>query len=575
MRNIVILFTLVTATVVYVTQDARQLNLVPSQFSMSLRRGNTDILMATCEGCVSSDSTQHAHNNSTFCSLVKDTLASHTPSQWWMTHFDDILNASQHPQDPNGVYRNWTLKLLASLTPEMLQRGVRDRPSNHAFQRITHVLHKRITDPLHSPPLKVVVLGGSVTRGNGCQEPILRGTEPLDATSCAWPSRLENLINALAGMEVVKVYNLAVGATNLQFATPLVKYWLYPKDLLPSGPDIIISSHSTNEQPNRHEDTTKSNEYANRELIRVQEFITTSRLARPCNPPLVMFVDDYLGNRQNFILGEMTYNKVVTELSEWYGEVMHVSYADVIRQAIYADTSETTFSKPWPLQKSGKFRGLPKVDVHFGMAGHVAIAWSILYAMVDVTSGYCDNEDFVLQVKEQGVFSTAVMDLVNAIPPPELNPSLLLQNISVGWQENAVRMHKSQAECNSKVGSKLPCEFAFLAGPGGAVGNPKELRDYLRPFLFQNKGWKPEMDLSTHGHVEKPGLVATKANASLILRLINIEKEIQVINLQYIKSYGAKWMGSRARFSVHVEDAGGGVYNTSFDVKGNHQAKVR
>jgi len=575
MRNIVIILTLVTATVVFVTQDARQLNLVPSQFSMSFRRGNADILMATCDGCLSSDSMQHARNTSTFCSLLNDKLASQTPSQWWTTHFDDILNASQHPQDPNGVYRDWTLQLLATLTPEMLQRGIQARPSNHAFKRITRVLHKRFTDPLHSPPLKVVVLGGSVTRGNGCQAPILPGTEPLDATSCAWPSRLENLINTLAGMEVIKVYNLAVGATNLLFATPLVKYWLYPDDLLPNGPDVIISSHSTNEQPHLREDTTKSNKYANRERKRVQEFITTSRSARPCNPPLVVFVDDYLGNRQNIILAEMTYNKIVTELSEWYGEVMHVSYADVVRRAVYADTSETTFTKPWPLKKKGKFHGQPKIDIHFGMAGHVAIAWSILYAMVGVMSGYCDNEDFVLQMKEQGVFSTTVMDLVNEVPPPELKPSLLLQNISAGWLENAVRMHESQAECKSKIGSNLPCEFAFLAGPSGTVRNPKEIRDFLHPFLIKNKGWKPIMDLSAHGQMEKPGLVATKANASIILRLINIEKEIQVINLQYIKSYGAKWNGSRVRFSVHVEETGGGVYNTNFDVQGNHQAEER
>ena len=41
---------------------------------------------------------------------------------------------------------------------------------------------------------------------------------------------------------------------------------------------------------------------------------------------LVVFVDDYLGNRQDHILGKMTFNKITTKLVEWYGEVMHVSY---------------------------------------------------------------------------------------------------------------------------------------------------------------------------------------------------------------------------------------------------------
>lgn len=508
--------------------------------------------------------------NDDFCSLAQDAFASRSPSQWWTTHFDDILDGSPHPQDPDGLYRNWTLNLLASLSPEMLQQGVRSRPSGHAMKHVVEVLRNRIVDPDNSPPLKIAVVGGSVTRGQGSHHPRLPGSERCDSTLCAWPSRLERLINSLAGMELVKVSNLAVSATTLRFGTPLVKYWFYPEELLPDGPDIIINSYSTNEQP--QQDTTKSLKFANRARQRVQEFITTSREARPCQPPLIMFVDDYLGNFQDYILGEMTYNKVVTEVSEWYGEAMHVSYADVVRRHIYADTSETTFTSEWPLDpKSGK----AEVQVHFGMGGHVAIAWSVLFGMVDVAMNYCENQAFEQQMKvggHEGVFPNAVVDKVNSVPPPKLNQELTLRSVSRKWQDNADRALASHSACNSTE-SKSPCTFAFLAGLQG--WNAEELGDFLQPYIVKSKGWEPKVEYGRGKKIEKPGLVATKAKASMTMQLNDIDKVVRVINIQRIKSYGDKWRGSKARFTIRVENPGKAAFTTYFDVDGYHKIKTR
>jgi len=204
----------------------------------------------------------------------------------------------------------------------------------------------------------------------------------------------------------------------------------------------------------------------------------------------------------------------------------------------------------------------------------VAIAWSFLYAMVDVVSGYCDNQAFVNKMKREGregVFPKSVLDLMNNVPPPELKPSLLLQKVSAEWRDNAIRMRASQSECRGKVNTnKSPCAFAFLAGPDATVQNPKQLGDYLKPFLVANKGWEPVMEFGAGGAVEKPGLVATGANASMTLHLTNIDTVVRMINLQRIKSYGDKWAGSKARFKVRVENPGKAAYNTQFDVGGNH-----
>jgi hypothetical protein len=290
---------------------------------------------------------------------------------------------------------------------------------------------------------------------------------------------------------------------------------------------------------------------------------------------LVIFVDDYLGNpRQNLIMGEMTLNKVVTELAEWYGNMWHVSYADVLRRAIYANTNETIFTERWQLDETGRFH---PHQVHFGMGGHMAIAWTVMYAMVEAISDYCDNQAFVKKMKQEGykgVFPESVLTLMNAVPPPKLSPKLLLSTITSEWQDAAARMRENDAACNGEILDETPCTFAFLAGPDATVQTPEQLNHYLQPFLVKNRGWKPLMEYGAYGNVEKPGLVADGANASMTLRMTNITKEVHTVNLQTIKSYGEKWADSRARFTLTVENQGS-TYSTQFDVQGFHASKTR
>ena len=509
------------------------------------------------------------------CSLVRDVG---TPSHWWTSHFDDILDASQHEQDSNYAYRNWTRSLLASLTPNMLQQGIRSRPSPHSLQHIIERVYNRIQDPSIHPPLQILVVGGSVTRGHGCNEsPLLDGVPPFHPAKCAWPSRLESLMNTLAGMRLVEVYNVAVGATNLEFAMPLIQYRLYPNNVISKGgPDMIISSYATNEQASGIEDTTSS-EWIVTKQKQLQEFLHICRETHPlCNAtPLVMFVDDYLGNRQDFILREMSYNNIVTQLADWYNNVMHVSYADAVRRHVYAETNETTFTPPWPVDSTTHET---KVAVHFGMGGHVAIAWSILYSIVDGMLAYCDYQTFVDNMKREGyegVFPARVQDLIQNVPPPELQPDLTLKEVSHKWRNNSIRMHKDQSDCDGKKLHQSPCAFGFLAGPASTVTTPDEITNYLEPFVVKNNGWKAVGTISEDGYVKKLGLEATKANATMTLELTDIRQAMHVINVQYIKSYGNKWAGSKARFTVQVNSPDGSSDTKEFEITGHHEHQTR
>lgn len=87
-----------------------------------------------------------------------------------------------------------------------------------------------------------IVVGGSTTSGRNC---IKDNTEDKN---CAWPKRFQELVNQFVGKEVIKVYNLGIGATTTKSTgSIIVGNSLYgDKNLETYGPDVIINSYSTN-----------------------------------------------------------------------------------------------------------------------------------------------------------------------------------------------------------------------------------------------------------------------------------------------------------------------------------------
>ena len=66
--------------------------------------------------------------------------------------------------------------------------------------------------------------------------------------ACSWPNRLQHLADQLLVVGVVQVSNMAVGGTSSEIGLSTVKYRLYPKEMMPAGPDIIMFGYSTNEE---------------------------------------------------------------------------------------------------------------------------------------------------------------------------------------------------------------------------------------------------------------------------------------------------------------------------------------
>eukprot|EP00957_Ditylum_brightwellii_P153854 11710660-Ditylum_brightwellii.AAC.1 len=206
--------------------------------------------------------------------------------------------------------------LQETLLPSRMRRALIHMPTTFSHNIVKHVvdiIQKRIQDPENNPPLRIAVFGGSVTIGRGCYG---RG---MSNHNCAWPKRLELLINQFAKMDVVKVYNLGIGGTTSNVATRILNYWMYPKELSKVGPDVIINSYSTNDSLPPWGVTeglvVKVLDNARGSL---QNFIRTALQTRPCANawPLVVSVDDYLGPQQEQLLGELSYITAMTQLAK-------------------------------------------------------------------------------------------------------------------------------------------------------------------------------------------------------------------------------------------------------------------
>lgn len=58
-----------------------------------------------------------------------------------------------------------------------------------------------------------------------------------------------------------------------------------------------------------------------------------------------------------------------------------------------------------------------------------------------------------------------------------------------------------------------------------------------------------------NGWQNKLGYVATKPGASVLLTISDIQNPVQKVIVQYLKSYGEKWSGSKAEFDLRIYES--------------------
>mmetsp|Transcript_1452 Transcript_1452/g.2609 ORF Transcript_1452/g.2609 Transcript_1452/m.2609 type:complete len:619 (+) Transcript_1452:204-2060(+) len=516
--------------------------------------------------------------------------SSSTASYLWQKHLPRIFNASHNPDIPELLTEENEAKLHSLLEnilpPSRMRRAIRHMPTFHhaTVKNVMEILQKRIQDPEKNPPLRIAVFGGSVTIGRGCHG---KGMSNL---KCAWPRRLELLINQFLGVDAVQVYNLGVGGTGSGTGERMVKYWMYPSGLIENGPDVIINSYSTNDSLpawNLPETADFVMEVMDSVRTKLQSFIRSALQSRPCTvPPLVVHVDDYLGPEQDSLLGELSYNTAMTQLAKWYDTVA-ISYADVVRDIVYKDTSDKTFFNAW--------------DVHFSHWAHQTIAWSVGFGSLELLLNYCDDEYYArkkLLSSNSSVARAVTPDEMNSakddkhtnskklVLPPPLTRDLILKNATAefnaalnGAYQSDIGIDCISSNQDGSLVDQNPCTIAWIASPGGY--NAGGINGFMRKYSIVNDGWQVEDNMGD-GWSMKVGWIATGPTSSFTLRFDNVAKDIQAVTIFYIKSYGEKWEGSRAKFTVSSgkeEDSKTilsemelqGIHNTTHSLTGSDQ----
>ena len=284
-------------------------------------------------------------------------MQQHSPMSLWAENLDKIFAASQMDIDKKFALHDMTAHILQLVTPR-LALGQRSLPREGAGRVIEKLqarwdsLQRNASDA--TPKVRILVLGGSVTKGVLCKT----GVRHYNNAGCSWPARLEHLINTIAGRDVIEVVNLSAGGTNTKTGTTLMEFGLIPPGA--RDPDIVINAFATNDM---HVLTMR--EAANNNMtLRDKTFTMAKDFTRvvmgdPCpeKRPLLLFLDDYLGNEQRSILQTTELSQGLQVLANYYGYGL-VSYPDVVRDWVYGTTTETAFSPAgwYKENKEGMFR---------------------------------------------------------------------------------------------------------------------------------------------------------------------------------------------------------------------------
>ena len=501
-----------------------------------------------------------------------------TATMLWKAHGERIIKATRANFAGPGInvtdesYPPWLEGLFSLMHTRFLRLGYKHPPLPSAMKQVLEIVDAAMQKKQEAGPLNVAVVGGSVTFGRGsCVDPFKKQAVKSNQGSCQWPYQLQKLCDEFLGKNVVRVVNLAVGGTGTGLSTAIVKYKLYHdkhKILKKLGPDVIINAYSTNDSlpPGKNHTYDSSYQHTHRETA--QKFIRACQESRPCSDlPLVVYLDDYVGNQHNLILGENSNGWLTQEMSDWYGS-MFISYASVVRRLVYANQQETLLSAYWKW---------PKVEPHFPLSAHMSLSWVAAFAILSAAVDFCDDDynDEALSRLFPEMFPQVIFDMVERVPPPKLNANTLIETVSDVWLEDTKADLANKARvCDQNETSVNPCAIGFIAGPMGTVTGPPGLAMFLRYFTVNASGWQPDVSIQDGGWSNKLGYVATEANASTTFYRDSTPLEVRTLKVYYLKSYGEKWKDSRARFTFRGLQGEKTILEKTFTLEGFHDSNT-
>ena len=111
------------------------------------------------------------HSGESVCSSLPLSLPS--VESLWYENLDAFFRKTQHRRDPDWEFKNFTSLLLDYIPPHVMKKSITSMPPHSAMRRVMKIIQKRrlYFDSANDggnkaeapPPLKVLVMGGSVT----------------------------------------------------------------------------------------------------------------------------------------------------------------------------------------------------------------------------------------------------------------------------------------------------------------------------------------------------------------------------------------------------------------------------
>jgi hypothetical protein len=470
-----------------------------------------------------------------------------------------------HDLRTNPSFTNWVQESMSYFTYSRLQRSSIARPLDQfrTFGRIHSILENKLTNPDTAPPLRIVVFGGSVTAGHQCLVNIFdfqvkrQGRDDAVHAAvhmCAWPGRLQDMLDEILGKGVVEIINMSVGGASSDMSTVAMEFGLIPG----SSPDIVVWDHGSNDAA----------EYLDAPKLftkKLQPFYQAARnLPNSCNltdPPLVIFLDTLLGDTLKFpnIYQSLTTSEAVWKIVTWYHNTWGISYANVVRPHVLSNLQSKEDIFPL-LGSKGLF-------VHPGMMFHITVAWVFVFNILYALHDNCierTNALTSLKPTKSSDTKTAVrqtIDHLDGVHIPELTDNLKILDVQAEWkgripdEQDIELCLEKQSVANSSTEKATPhstskCFYVWMVNRVAKVTTTDHVNQVLQPYLVGNEGWQ-----ASGFPVQQPrtGWFAEEGRDSWFeLAFEGLPISVQSLTVVYMKSYSEKWYNATVQIDCSI-----------------------
>jgi hypothetical protein len=457
----------------------------------------------------------------------------------------------------NTTLTDWVRECMTYFTYSRLQRTDIARPLDQlkSIGRIHSILDQKLKKPDISPPLRIVVFGGSVTAGHQCiaNKFGFQVTKKAQLVAsyiddlCSWPGRLQDIFDAILGHGVIQILNMAVGGAPTDMSTVAMEFGLIPG----STPDIIIWDHGANDAAQRLNESQIFTE-------KLQPFYQATRnLPKTCNhtePPLVIFLDAFLGALEKYsvVHPSLAAAKAVRNMVSWYPDTWGISYANGVRPNVLSNLQSNDDILP--------LLGSKGLTLHSGMMYHISIAWVVAFNFFHALHDNCISRSIELLSLNlaRPNFTTSIGHL-DGSHIPELTDKLHMLAVSSKWKERIPKKDTelctqqqnagNQTVKKSTAHSSIKCFYVWAVNRITKLYTVSSVDKVIQPYLINNEGWQASGNPNG-----KPGVgwLAEGHDSWFELSFDGLPRSVQTLTILYMKSYSEKWYNATLQIDFSI-----------------------